>query len=218
MHEIQVMNRILLASMLVLCSIASAQVGGFQPPYNPDAQPDGFIGAADIVELLTFYGQSFTPDGIYVNDDSTHVLMNMGSMSYPECEYTCQFTLPGSWRLSTLADLGAAWQEAKGAHAWISLDKEFADATYGSLQAWHADNNQYDKGVAWDDLNAVNGCFCSTHERPKMEFSRCAGSSSIVEDCCQLKVQDGWYPLGNSSVTDGGQYVTHVQAFWRWAE
>ena len=59
------MNRTLLAFMLALCSVASAQV---QYPYNPDAEPDGFIGVGDVLEILPQFGSAFTPQEIMIGD------------------------------------------------------------------------------------------------------------------------------------------------------
>tara|TARA_B100000767_G_scaffold44305_1_gene38510 strand:+ start:344 stop:661 length:318 start_codon:yes stop_codon:yes gene_type:complete len=60
------------------------------------------------------------------------------------------------------------------------------------------------------------GCYCYTHERPKVEYSYCEGTN--IQECADSKMLDGWYPLCgiSSSVENGTQLST--QAFWRWAE
>ncbi len=50
------MNRTLLALMLAVCSVASAQV-----QFNPDSDGDHLIGIADLLEVLTVFGTSFVP-------------------------------------------------------------------------------------------------------------------------------------------------------------
>jgi hypothetical protein len=50
--------RHLLTSLALLATIAAAgQVDGFQLPYNPDVEPDGFIGINDVLAILPLYGQ-----------------------------------------------------------------------------------------------------------------------------------------------------------------
>ena len=39
-------------------------------PYNPDSEPDGIIGAVDVVESLSIYGQNFTPGEILVDGET----------------------------------------------------------------------------------------------------------------------------------------------------
>ena len=200
----------------------TAQVDGFQLPYNPDSEPDGYIGVGDVLELLVMFGQTFTPDGIYVNDDSTHVLMDMGSMTYPECEYTCQFALPGFWRVSTLADLGAAWETAQAEEAWISMkDVQLHGLQVSYITTAYADEVANGTQTT-PQLNANHSCFCATHERPKVEYSYCYGDAlNGIQGCCDEKVQDGWYPLGsliNSNPYAAENHTRLSQAFWRWAD
>ena len=71
-------------------------------------------------------------------------------------------------------------------------------------------------------LNASHSCFCATHERPKVEYSYCYSSFQTgIEDCANIKVAEGWYPLGGigtNTASTQTAYGTIVQAFWRWAE
>ena len=208
-----------LAFLVAFC--AHAQVNDFQLPYNPDSEPNGYIGAADVVELLTYYGQAFTPDGIYVNDDSTHVLMDVGDLTYPECAYTCQHTLPGSWRMATVTDAGAAFNAVRGGLSWINPEGFLSDKdTYGNVIRFHWNVNGTFGEVY--DFDVTRSCFCATHERPKVEYSYCYGDAlNGIQGCCDEKVQDGWYPLG--SLINSNPYAAEndtrlSQAFWRWAD
>ena len=216
----------LLACLAILAAFnASAQVDGFQLPYNPDVEPDGYIGVQDVLELLQLYGSEFNA-ALFFDEDSTLMVMEVGQMNIFECLAACD-DLPSNWRLANMTEFGHCIDELDFGSYFLK-DKAYQHS---------GDVGQYDGftfDFAWVDLSSTGsitlnpfqrqymeqnaGCLCAAQERPKVEFSRCSGSSSIVEDCCQLKVQDGWYPLGNSTVTDGGQNVTHVQAFWRWAE
>lgn len=58
-------------------------------------------------------------------------------------------------------------------------------------------------------------CFCYTRERPKVEYSYCAGGD--ITACANQKVADGWYQLEGISATTLSM-GTIYQAFWRWAE
>ena len=62
------------------------------------------------------------------------------------------------------------------------------------------------------------GCYCATHERPKVEYSYCEGSN--IQECADSKVAEGWYPLGGISYSymGSGGWNRNSQAFWRWAE
>jgi hypothetical protein len=215
--------RHLLTSLALLATFAAAgQVNGFQLPYNPDAEPDGFIGINDVLAILPLYGQSFISEGIYVNGDSTHVLMDMGGMSYPECEYTCKFTLPGSWRVSTLADLGAAWETAKAQEAWISMD----EVQHHGLQVSYMTTAFADDGASGtqttSQLDASHNCFCATHEWPKVEYLVLDPMESIYNDSAvefepwlNEKAQEGWKLMPTpAGYAEPGTWVV----LWRWAE
>lgn len=68
------MNRTLLALMLVLSSVASAQVEVVYP-YNPDGNADSVISAPDLLDLLPIFGGSFTPEEITVNGEGLSTVL-----------------------------------------------------------------------------------------------------------------------------------------------
>lgn len=45
-------------------------------PYNPDSEPDGIIGASDIVSTLGLYGESFSPGEILVDSVALTAVLN----------------------------------------------------------------------------------------------------------------------------------------------
>jgi len=208
--ELVVTMKNLLACLVMLATFcANAQVNDFQLPYNPDAQPDGYIGAADVVELLTYYGQEWNSNQLSVTANDDHVLMQVAeAVSYDHCLGLCA-NLSGSWRLATWTDrgrhldtlslTGAMWVQPITDHP----DHQWSHFDYGG--------NFYS---GFDDSGDQHQCWCATADRPKVEYSVCIGYGSgawtEVEECGQLKVADGWYPLGSN---DGAS-----QAFWRWAE
>ena len=48
----------------IACCLAVA--GSAQTPYNPDSNGDGFVGSADLVTLLSFYGELAPVDSLTV--------------------------------------------------------------------------------------------------------------------------------------------------------
>ena len=68
------MNRTLIAFMLVLCSVASAQVEVVYP-YNPDGNADSVISAPDLLDLLPIFGGPFTPEEITVNGEGLSTVL-----------------------------------------------------------------------------------------------------------------------------------------------
>ena len=98
--------RHLLACLAILAAFnVTAQVDGFQLPYNPDVEPDGYIGVQDILELLQLYGSEFNATDSYFLDDSTAMSIYVGELNFYKCKAACA-SLPGSWRVSTELDLG----------------------------------------------------------------------------------------------------------------
>ena len=76
----------LLACLAILAAFnVTAQVDGFQLPYNPDSEPDGYIGVGDVLQVLAIFGSQWNASDIYLNDDSTTMVMNVGQASHLEC-------------------------------------------------------------------------------------------------------------------------------------
>ena len=67
------MKNLLVFLVLLGSFSASAQITA---PYNPDSEPDGVIGASDVLQTLAFYGSSFTPDSILFDGISLDTLLN----------------------------------------------------------------------------------------------------------------------------------------------
>ena len=204
-----------------LIPTASSQIDGFMLPYNPDAQPDGYIGSADVVALLTYYGQSFSPDGVYASEDSTHMAMDVGSMSYIECLASCN-QLAGSWRIAGLLDFGFLVNSLDAGSYHLNRDDYVISAGYvspkwtkGSGSAWYVSANS-----TTGNHYAESTCMCATQERPKVEYCMCTGTNTdLFESCTSEKSADGWYPLPNSPWDNGSQVLNSFsQAFWRWAQ
>ena len=218
----------LLACLAILAAFnVTAQVDGFQLPYNPDSEPDGYIGVGDILEVLSIFGSQFSPDDIYTNDDSTHVVLDIGTMTYFECLAQCN-QLEGSWRVTTKMDIGYAWQGL--ANGSYYLNSEASPANNCFLCSYSLEKTSSTSLIAGpsgtQNISDSPTCLCATQERPRVEYTYCEGSN--IQNCASDKVADGWYPLDltshhrhpgeDYSGATGSGYQWKVQAFWRWAD
>jgi hypothetical protein len=214
-------NRRALSFLLLACTLSfsgllQGQGNLVEFPYNPDADGDDFIGTSDLLSLLSLYDSFFSEEGLYVNEDSTAAIVHVGSLKYPKCAYHCK-SLPGNWRIATLEDLGMIWDELlpnSNHHFWLG-DREPGKLPIrvesGSIQT-----------IYITTLEQTNHCYCSTSERPKVEYAYCANYD--LSACVNSLVADGWYPLSGISSHQNGAGTSSwssqliIQAFWRWAE
>ena len=207
----------LLACLAILAAFnVTAQVDGFQLPYNPDSEPDGYIGVGDVLEVLSIFGSEWNASDIYMSNDNSSMTMYVGEMNYHNCLAACS-QLGGDWRLSTFKDF-APILDTLGLETNQKLWLNDLSAEKGGSETkrltWISDSGGYTIVTTPNGFYYNYGCYCSTHERPKVEYSICvgygSGAWSDLEECGQLKVAEGWYPLGSN---DGAS-----QAFWRWAD
>ena len=63
------MKKLFTLLLAAACFTASAQIE-VEYPYNPDNQNDGHVGIEDILEILTVYGEEFTPEQLMVEGTS----------------------------------------------------------------------------------------------------------------------------------------------------
>ena len=222
----------LLACLAVFAAFnVSAQVNGFELPYNPDVEPDGYIGVGDILALLATFGQEFSPASVFLNEDSTAMSIAMGQMTYFECLAACE-DLPGSFRLATSADFGRVWDQfetgALSGWHWIDAPNWFQSVGDPEPSNWYVpriEPHGFPNGTtsttnvsSTTPVYMLNHCLCATRERPKVEYVTCTSSDNgLFVECCQERVSEGWYPLGSNPVATG-QLNIWSQAFWRWAE
>ena len=213
----------LLACLAILAAFnVTAQVDGFQLPYNPDSEPDGYIGVADILEVLSIFGSQFSPDDIYTNDDSTHVVLDIGTMTYFECLAQCN-QLEGSWRVTTKMDIGYAWQGL--ANGSYYLNSEASPANNCFLCSYSLEKTSSTSLIAGpsgtQNISDSPTCLCATQERPKVEYIVANSGASNVDSATELenflnaKAQDGWHLMPSpASASDGGNKI----CLWRWAD
>ena len=175
----------------LLCLFAmnmSAQTGFVEFPYNPDSDGDDLIGTADLLDLLSLFGSEFSEEDLYINQDSTSAVINLGSMAYPKCLYQCS-QLPGFWRLAETTDFGMIWDEFTSDNdnsGWIgNIDISTGNLVGGGVPAYYGygysgsngGGNTYSFHVYASNYTATDArdCYCATHERPKVEYSYCNG-------------------------------------------
>ena len=207
---------------LIGCCLAlslSAQTGFVEFPYNPDSDGDDLIGTADLLDLLALYGLEFSEEDLYLNNDSTTAIYYAGNMPYFPCLENCS-TLPGKWKLPNIFEIGRVWS---GVASTSWLESPLEALTYsGYTGGFHPYYIETDGDINDSQASEQRGCYCYTHERPKVEYSYCIGPiGSGISDCASEKVETGWYPFGGlSSSTASTNYPSGVvsQAFWRWAE
>lgn len=209
------MKALLTSFALCVTFSLTAQVDGFQLPYNPDIEPDGYIGVSDVLALLPLYGQEFDA-AISLNSDSTSLMTLGGNGSSIGCYEVCS-QLGSAWTLAKYSDLGVHWsfvQANSTSYAWTRSWREH-EGFVGLPLAVHT------SGDETGDVATISGwvtgdCFCVSHERPKVEYTFCEGVDGF-DECSAQKVAEGWYPLaGTSQISYYGPHK--FQAFWRWAD
>ena len=206
----------LLACLAILATLnVTAQIDGFQLPYNPDIEPDGYIGVSDVLALLPLFGQEFDA-AISLSPDSSSILTLGGNSSSIGCYEVCS-QLGSAWNLAKFSDLGEHWTFVlanSASYAWTRSWREH-EGFVGLPLAVHT------SGDVIGDVATISGwvqgdCFCVAHERPKVEYTFCEGVDSFGQ-CASQKVAEGWYPLtGTSQISYYGPHK--FQAFWRWVD
>ena len=214
-----------LLALLLSCSMLGQN---FPVPYNPDDDANGLIGTPDLLSLLAIFGEEFS--AAVVSEDNQSAIVHVGDMAYPVCVQSCK-NLPGMWDVAKTEDFGLVWAEIQQAPNdatwWVKPHHSRSES--GDLIADFIEKQSYGTLYAKSDyLSPERGCFCSIKEIPKVEYSWCSTYNPITntpgdtpgsgaetfENCCNAKVDQGWYPLGGLSRAGNSA----GQAFWRWAE
>ena len=215
------MKHLITCFALGIACAAGAQTGLVEFPYNPDADNDDIIGVNDLLELLSLFGGEFAEENLYLNElESAAIYQVAGNWSYGGCMAECAKLPSGKW---TMIDL-QTWSEFQlqipsNTYMWLSDEDLRRIQMNTSYPFPYIDNSGV---IGWGEGTPSEKCFCETHERPKVEYSYCSGSS--IQSCANDKVADGWYPLSgisshqNGAGTSSGSAQLIYQAFWRWAE
>ena len=206
-------------TLLLSCTMLAQ--GPVEFPWNPDSDGDDFIGVNDLMALLGEFDSVFSEENIYLSGDSLSAMYDAGLKNFLECRIACR-NLPGRWSMPEFDDVILVDQDM-----W--LDEEgYPNPASGVLYL--------QPPYVTDDvgMGTPAKCFCTTKERPKVEYSYCSGgtpSSEGFNQCINEKLAEGWYPLSGFPVARDRQgylgasdsWNTHYGAqshasFWRWAE
>jgi hypothetical protein len=212
---------LLLGSCILIPSMLSSQSTAFELPYNPDYDGNDYIGIADLLELLALYESEFSEESLHLNADSSAALLGLGELPYPKCAYACR-SLPGSWKLASLEDLGMIWDQIPAeTYLWLggTAEREFGIEWYKTpnMLRFHGGGEAAD--YQWPPLSA--SCYCATVERRRVEYATCQGAD--IAACANAKTSQGWIPLGGIAVIPyyhhySGYFPQVVQAFVRWVD
>ena len=210
--------------MLALSSVVSAQV---VYPYNPDVEPDGYIGVNDLLALLPIFGQEFQV--VTVDSDTTSVLILVDEAAdWVECKQQCM-ELGSGWDIVSvdgtiqyMDTLSATTIQGYGGSTtwgstWWTNERTKAEVMYGFGR------EEYQNGV--DPPNIANTisttgqldgdriCWCEAEVRPEIEYQILVESAPTLQVMVQEAIDEGWFPLGGV-----GGYGFPLQAMWRYAD
>jgi hypothetical protein len=218
-HRTALFKAVIVACLLPVSGVIWSQGNLVEFPYNPDADGDDFIGTSDLLSLLSLYDSFFSEEGLYVNEDSTTAIVHVGSLEYPKCAYHCK-SLPGNWRIATLEDLGMIWDEltpnnSSGYSFWLGERTNGVSFSFVEGPSQGVLLGSYN-GISYPGLGYSRDCYCSTIERPRVEYIYCIGAAGEnIQPCFDEKKNNGWYPHGSIEFRPDG---SPAQGFWRWAE
>ncbi len=207
----------LLACLAVMSSLAaSAQFDNAQFPYNPDSEPDGYIGVADVLEVLSIFGSQF--DVATLSADSSSALVLIGEqVSYWDCLSSCK-ALGREWQVmdaDAFADHSDSLLQGYDdpiAFAWLKTDHSTTFYTHAVRIA----GSQLGRIEAIQNSGNFNQCYCSAQIYPELEYTDVSGWGSSFRNACEARLNEGWRPLGGIEVYTLGTTATKYQAFWRY--
>jgi|TARA_B110000211_G_scaffold212725_1_gene252594 hypothetical protein len=232
--------RYLLTLLFAALSLNAVGQVEYPYPYNPDSDSDGFIGIHDLLELLGIYSEEFNSEELYLNQDSTSLIVNVGDLTKNACYASC-LNLQGNWDVIRFKDLfshydqlvlpqqqnSIDWQELT--YMWVSSQSRHSVGLHNHPQDFcyltHRDLLTSDSGYltpafTHDVVYEPNieylpfQCWCVTHQRPRVEYKvlNLSGSTFENEALINESAEEGWRLMPSPK----GQ---GEQAFmWRWAE
>ena len=235
--------RILTFALCLLCFSVSAQID-WDFPYNPDSDNDGYIYSEDLLDLLAVYGQEYSSDELYLSQDSSSLIVNVGDLTKNKCYATC-LNIDGNWDVIGLKDVFSHYNQlvlpqVDYGYSWNDL--KFMWTSIQSINSSGLENHptQFCKPLHRDELTSDSGylvpaftyetvdgpnidyfpheCWCVTHQKPRVEYKMLELGSNYEELMIEVEVlsNQGWY-LHNSMPHPQGNGTTHF-VMWRWAE
>ena len=214
----------LLACLAILAAFnVTAQVDGFQLPYNPDVEPDGYIGVADILELLVMFGSEFEVASLSSDSSSAIVLVDE-NINYWACGKACN-QLGRGWSMLDKSDVQAHYDQIGISNNPIGLKEIWLDSDHlESIQVIvkHPNSSNFlNAGIIntsdnYGKITWGNMCYCTAKVRPEIEYQVVFGTNSnAIQANVQLALQEGWMVLGGASVSGTAD---SYQTMWRYAD
>lgn len=181
-------------------------------PYNPDGNSDGYIGLVDLLDLLTAYGQEFTPDELAVSDEAA--MIDLGPMYFGRCVVECS-KLDGDWKVSDIQGLGAFEAELEPS-TWYWIESIPGGAGGSSTYRLPAiQNTTFETALVYENEDYYR-CACLTRAYPEIEYKCLQALDNAYESAAQALIDEGFHPLGGPTNRSG--YTMLIGCFWRWAE
>ena len=232
--------RILTFALCLLCFSVSAQID-WDFPYNPDADNDGYIYSEDLLDLLAIYGQEYSSDELYLSQDSSSLIVNVGDYRAIECLSVCN-NLDGKWEVMSNRDIVTHYSQ-------LSMDEVLScdDAMDSGDIIWARNQFKNSGQEEWvSDINcrlslmnrhpslcggcginpsfttcnvaSVNPstygqCWCVTQQRPTVEYMHI---QNLTEEEVNVLSSQGWRHT-NANFGSNSDYM-YTGTMWRWAE
>ena len=218
----------------------NAQVDGFQLPYNPDSEPDGYIGVGDVLEVLSIFGSQFNVATLSA-DSSYALVLADPELSYWECKHACkqlgrQWNMIDSDGLATHSNLLFSFDSivpfgTNPQTCWLDEGLRYSD-NFGHLRPTRIRLNTHVSG-SLDNIGQLitnsdgsttttSGCYCQAKVRPEREYTIVYdGNYPTFISKVQTKVDEGWFLSGGimrSVVTSNSSSTQYHQALWRWED
>jgi hypothetical protein len=220
---------------LALCASLSASAQDVYP-YNPDIEPDGYIGINDLLALLPIFGQEF--EVVTVDSDTSSALVLVDEeTNWMDCKRQCK-ALGRSWDIISV-DASAVHYDTLSATVFNGIWG--ANGPQELASAWWTNNLAEIRKVTVvhglllytndDGSNTVMGdymqlqeaysseeysCWCEAKVRPEIEYQVIYPHKDDFQDEVNSLLEDGWLPMGGVSHWLNANKL--VQGFWRYAE
>ena len=185
------MNRILL---VLLCMLPAIGYGQVQYPYNPDSEPDGYIGVGDILELLSIFGQEFSLG--MLQTDSSSAILYVGDMDFWDCKSSCA-SLTVNWRVLDDHLVGTYRENLQEINnVWIS-EPVVDDLQYSTVLIW----SDGGLNVIEKNRNVENSCVCQVRVNPLIDdINPCA---DLDDECGVCQGPGAIYECGCNDIPEG---------------
>jgi hypothetical protein len=223
-----------LIACLALCASLSASAQDVYP-YNPDIEPDGYIGINDLLALLPIFGQEF--EVITVDSDTSSAIVLVDEKTkWMDCKRQCK-ALGRSWDIisvdasavhydtlsaTVFSGVGYSYNsETLGSEWWTSQLTETSAIGVSGLGLFINDDGSTslmsnNMGIFSISATSELSCWCEAKVRPEIEYQVIYPHIDDFQDEVNSLLEDGWLPMGG--VSHRLESSKLVQGFWRYAE